>query len=345
MDVYILNSSFEPVTVIDSFQSLIWTKRYYTCGDFELYLPADAALLPYLIPDNFVKREDDDSVMVIEKLEIQTDIENGDYFIVSGRSLESLLARRIVDSQTIINEDDVVQGLKALIEGQIGDGDPDYYRALAGMTVDDTLEVPYEFITQITGTNLLEAISAICQRFGIGMRAVIQDGAPVLSFYEGSAVDVIFSPEFDNLRNSKYTVDTADLANYAKVLGEGQGTSRIGVNVPLFSPPPTKMARRELYVDARDISRNNGEVTTETYIPMLIERAREKMAEHTVLKSFEAEIAPDVCFHYKTDYDLGDIVTVSNLYGLTATPRIVEMVESWDETGYTAIPTFDALEV
>ena len=77
MDVYVLNASYEPVAVIDSFKSLIWTKRYFACGDFELYIPADKSLLEYLQPDNFLVRDDDDSVMVIEKLLLQTDAESG----------------------------------------------------------------------------------------------------------------------------------------------------------------------------------------------------------------------------------------------------------------------------
>ena len=40
MDLYVLNKSLETTGVIDSYESLIWTPRYYTYGDFELYLPA-----------------------------------------------------------------------------------------------------------------------------------------------------------------------------------------------------------------------------------------------------------------------------------------------------------------
>ena len=40
MDLYILNKNFEKIGLIDTYESVIWTTRYYTYGDFELYIPA-----------------------------------------------------------------------------------------------------------------------------------------------------------------------------------------------------------------------------------------------------------------------------------------------------------------
>lgn len=349
MDVYVLDSSFIPVAVIDSYKSLIWTKRYYTCGDFELYIPANDSLLQYLQEDNFLMREDDDSVMVIESLEVQTDAENGDFFIVAGRSLESILARRVVMTQTVVNADDVVQGIKNLIVSQTGNGNPDSYRAIPNLAIDDSLTVPETLVTQFTGTVLLDAVSQICTRFGIGFKMTATRSRNsyqiTLSFYEGSEVDVTFSPEFDNMIESKYVRNYSNFANYAIVAGEGEGTSRIIMNVPRSTPTPKGLALREMFVDARDMSSNNGEISGSDYLDMLTERGMEKLAEHDVTQSFESEIEPQMTYDYKTDYNLGDIVTVANAYGVTAKPRIIEIIESWDDTGYKVFPTFDALEV
>ena len=65
MDIYVLNKNLETVAIIDTYKSLIWTKRYYTYGDFELYVPADKELLNYLKEDYLLVRDDDDSVMII----------------------------------------------------------------------------------------------------------------------------------------------------------------------------------------------------------------------------------------------------------------------------------------
>ena len=116
------------------------------------------------------------------------------------------------------------------------------------------------------------------------------------------------------------------------------------MNVPKYSPTPSGLELREMFVDARDMSSNNGDISAGDYMLMLSERGMEKLMQRDVTQSFEAEIAPQMTYHYKTDYNLGDIVTVTNEYGVTATPRIVEIIECWDDTGYKAIPTFDSLQ-
>ena len=43
---------------------------------------------------------------------------------------------------------------------------------------------------------------------------------------------------------------------------------------------------------------------------------------------------------YKKDYFLGDIVTAISKYGVQTDTQVLEVVETWDETGYTCTPTF-----
>lgn len=340
MEFTILDSSFRPVKVIDTFNSLIWTKRYFTCGDFELYIPADRELLQYIPTDprtNFyLSRSDDDSVMVIEHLGIDTDAENGDFFTVRGRSLESILERRIISSPETIHESDVIQAIKGIVSW--------YAMTFPNFSVDDSLTYPCEFNAQFSYNTLLDFVSSICTRYGIGFKITLSGANMILSFYLGAEVNVIFSPEYDNLISSKYRFDAANFANAAHVRGEGEGTGRIGLNF-YMDPQASGLETRIIYVDARDISSNNGEIIGNDYYALLRERAFEKLAEHEVTETFEAEVNPERPFAYKRDWNLGDIVTVTNEYGITAKPRIVEIIECWDENGYTAIPKFDALEV
>ena len=54
-------------------------------------------------------------------------------------------------------------------------------------------------------------------------------------------------------------------------------------------------------------------------------------------------VIPNVNFIYKTDYNLGDIVTIRNEYGFSVPARIVEVVEAFDENGYSIEPKFEYL--
>lgn len=77
------------------------------------------------------------------------------------------------------------------------------------------------------------------------------------------------------------------------------------------------------------------------YDVYLLNRGAEKLAEHGRVVTFDGSVIPDVTFVYKTDYNLGDIVTVENQFGITAPARIVEIVEVLDENGYSIEPTFE----
>ena len=58
-------------------------------------------------------------------------------------------------------------------------------------------------------------------------------------------------------------------------------------------------------------------------------------------ETFAGSIIPDVTFIYRMDYFLGDIVHVENEFGISADARIVEVVESVDDNGYSVEPKFE----
>lgn len=69
--------------------------------------------------------------------------------------------------------------------------------------------------------------------------------------------------------------------------------------------------------------------------------AAEDNAKHPEEITFTADVVPDLTFKYKTDYFLGDIVKIENEYGISASTRITEVLESWDVNGYTLELKFD----
>lgn len=96
MDLYVLNTEFDTVAIIDDYESFNWTDRYNEAGDFELVLLVTTELLTVIQTDYYLYFQMSDHLMIIESLEIKTDDEKGNRFVVSGRSLESLLDRRVI---------------------------------------------------------------------------------------------------------------------------------------------------------------------------------------------------------------------------------------------------------
>ena len=95
-EMYILDESFAHIYLVDAFESMIWTDRYDEAGDFELYLSAESSALGYLKHGYYLWNKHSDRLMIIETIEITTDVENGSHCKVTGRSLESILDRRII---------------------------------------------------------------------------------------------------------------------------------------------------------------------------------------------------------------------------------------------------------
>lgn len=337
------------VGIIENPTSAIWTRRYQKPGDFELYFPATAEMLALLADDFYITREDAPEVMLIEHIEIITNAEEGNYILVSGRGVECLLDRRIVLEQTTISGRVDAALRRLIVENAVGPADAD--RALPlSMDVPDIETATIR--AQYTGTNLLEAVQEVCRAYGLGFRAVADASealAPRIELLKGTdrsegqtdTSPVIFSAEYENLLSSSYVLDTANYKNVAIVAGEGEGKARKRATYGSASG----ISRREIFVDARDLSTNDGEISEDEYTAQLLARGAETIAEHSLAESFDGEIDTANTFALDEDYTLGDIVTVENEYYIRKNVRVSAIMETWDAEGYAAIPTFENVEV
>lgn len=359
MDIYVLDKTFEPVAVIDSYVSVIWTTRYFTVGDFELYLQADARILDILQEGFYLVRESDmqaagimRNVMIIESREIVTDAENGDNLIITGRDLKSILKRRVISNQTVL-QGFLMNCLKQIVTECI------ISPTIAARQISnfrfgsDTFTDSTKIKKQITGTNLEEAVSEICTAYGIGYDVYLQreNGGVsfVMYFYKGvdrsaeqdTNPHVIVSEEFDNLLSSDYKQSKDNYANVAYVAGEGEGNARKKVIVGNASG----LDRYEVWVDARNASSNEGEISEAEYLSMLEADGIEALGDMNVTTMLSGEIINGVSFQINDDYFLGDIIQFENDYGISAATRVIEVIYNEDETGINMIPTFAEMEV
>ncbi len=347
MDLMIYETDYSLLAIVDTASSIIWANRFRQCGDFEIYIPASAALLELLTIDRLIGRTDDDMLGIIERVEVQTDEESGDFLIVTGRCVRSILDRRIVWEQTIFSGT-VENGLRKLVtDAYISPTDT--ARRYDLLTLADAHGYTERTRMQDTGTNLLEAIEERCAAHEYGFKITLDadNGVLVLDFYKGNdrSADqselprLIFSEDFDNLTASQYVKDKTGYKTIALIAGEGEGTARKTATVSR-TDDLTGLSRREMYVDARDVSSNDGEVSGDEYAEMLAERGTSELQSAAIVESMEGTVEAGQMHKYKVDYFLGDTVTVINKYGITANARVLEVVEVWDENGYTCTPTF-----
>ena len=374
MDIYVYNTSFELVAIIDSFESFIWTDRYSDYGDFELYLSPNSGALNSINADYYLEIRDSNRTMIIEDIQIDVDPENGSSLKVSGRSIESILDRRIVWKQTVISDKSVDEIIEQLLnENLINPADDKRridifkYDELPADHYIKTLKINQ---IQFTGDSLLDIVIYLCDAFGLGFRVIRIDGEFHFQLFIGENRSyenddgteqfmnqhVVFSPAFDNLLNSSYFESHKNYKTVTLVAGEGEGADRITFEVESEATPIEGLFRRELYTDARDLSKTtqNEDGTTsslgdEEYNNVLTERGNSKLTEHRVVESFEGSIDPGTEHKYGSpedikkglaDYSIGDIVQVENEYGMGCRCRVTEFIRSEDGSGSDSYPTF-----
>ena len=352
MEVWVLNTDLEAVDIVDTFESLIWTDRYNKCGDFEIYTYASSDNIKLFEEDCYLWSKDSDHMMIIEEKKIESDAETGSHLTVTGRSLESILDRRIIWTQTILSGN-LQDGVKKLLdENVISPTIPD--RQIPNFIFeysDDEAITSLTLNTQFTGDNLYDAICLICSSFNIGFKITLNDQKQmVFKLYSGTdrSYDqvknpyVVFSPNFENIINSNYFESKKSLKNVTLVAGEGEGTARKTATVG----EGVGVARRELYSDARDISSSDGDTTISNaaYLELLKERGNENLSECIFVKAFEGEMETTQMFVYGEDFFMGDIVQIHNEYDMEAKSRVVEIVKSQSNDQYTTYPTFSVIE-
>lgn len=347
MDLYVLDKNFVPIYSIDAYESLIWTERYKECSDFELVIPLKNAPLEYLKTDNYIVRRGSKKVMIIENIPIDDTSEQGDRILLSGRSLESILTRRIIWGQKEISAN-VESAIFSLLNENV------INPTIASRKINniilkssnDTLITSELIESQYDGEEIYKTIEDICKLYDFGFKMELNSDKQMVfelfngvdrSFSQSAVPPVIFSPSFDNLIKSKYIESTKTYKNVGFVAGEGEGTARKTTTVGDTSL--SDLDRREIFIEA-NISSNDGTISETNYYNQLKARGNEILEEHAPIYTFEAETEPNGIFKYGTDYFIGDIVQMINEYGIKVKVRITEIVYSHSAEGIRLIPTF-----
>lgn len=352
MELLIMDENFAGVSTLDIFESLIWTDRYYACGDFEIYMPCSENMLSILKQDMYLYLRESEHIMIIEDIQIDTDVEDGAHLTVTGRSLESILDRRVIWNLTTLSGG-LQAGIKQLLnENAISPSDP--ARAIPNLVFEDSTDIKITNLSlnaQYYGENLYDVICEVCESNEIGFKITLNDSNQmVFSLYAGTDRSyeqtenpyVIFSPGFDNLLNSNYISSKKTLKTVTMITGEGEGSDKKKAVAECSNGAGSGLNRREMHTDASGISQTDGEntISDEAYTALLQRQGIDELAQNTRTESFEGEVSSGRTYTYGTDYFMGDIVQNVNEFNIEATSRVTEYIMSQDESGIERYPTF-----
>lgn len=355
MIITLLDLNFNGVAIIDVFESFIWTDRFNKCGDFEFYSKASRENFELFKQGYYLSNSESEHIMIIEGIEIISDTEDGNKIKVTGRSLESILDRRIVWNQTIFMGE-IQNGIKTLITDAFNDPSgklPD--RKVDNFVFKESTDTRVTDLviesSQYTGDNIYDVVTAICEQFKMGFKITLDEKKNFVfqlyfgtdrSDYQTERTVVIFSPNFDNILSSDFLNNTEPWKNVTLVAGEGEGKNRKTVVVG----DAKGLNRRELYTDARDLSTETeaGTISLKVYNEQLTQRGKEQLAENKIIKEFAGEVDTQGLFKYGIDFFLGDLVHFFDEYDNGSQVRVDEMIFSWDSSGKTAYPSFEILK-
>lgn len=339
--VYVLDRQYVAKAYIDSFISFTWSERYDSPGEFTLDIPLIENYVEAVRINDYLAIKESKEYMVVETSTLISDVEDGDHLQFEGRTLSSILERRIVWTEyKKTGEYNFQQGIKELIE-QNAISPSDEKRKIPGLTFkmseDKAItELTSEFAVEV-GDNLLSTIQDKCHEKKVGFRMLPSgEGGFEFELYMGKdrSADqeilpvVVFSDSYENLLNSTYVQSEREYVSNALVKGSNyQGevfrkTERTGLD------------RREMYVT----------IDGETDGPSLLQKAKEEISKKTVTEMFGGEIDIYHQFIFEKDYFVGDIVQVANKYGFKGRCRITELLRSRDASGPMLTPSFAVVD-
>lgn len=337
MEIRVYNSELYFQGVMENQTSLIWTRKYFEPGNFELYTPITEDNLKLMKKGNIIWMRGSDDAGVIEDIKLE-ESNNKNEITAKGRFLSSYMDRKLIKG---------TKNFKGPVENamrELYSDDPIplvELGELQGFTDEVEFQVTYKGL--LSYENKLARSAALGYRF----RPNFDKRKILFEIYKG--VDrttaqginnrVIFSESYNNLNNAIYRENTQLYKNVAYVGGEGEGSARKIVVVG----DVTGLERREMFVDAKDIDSEG--LSAAEYEAKLRTRGEEALAKNRIENTFECNTGADANFQYKKNYDLGDIVTVKkNKWGITVNERITEIREIYEFGGRRIEPTFgDAL--
>lgn len=361
MDVYVLDELFRRESVIDNFESLIWTERFSDIGDFELVVASTPEIRRVLTVETYLSIARSTRVMVIETVENKTDADGVTTLTATGRSIESIMEQRLAtvamgpttsDTKWYITAAPATAA-RAIFEYifilkrlNVSDGIPRLFMGnyFYGSNIPEP--VPLGDVA-IKPQSVYSAIKGICDAYGLGFRLIrgAENGdiGPEMFFniYSGNdrtsqqstLMPILFSPDLDNMSETAELTSIKEYKNVAYVL------SPFGSAVVYATgagAETTGFSRRVLYVDATDITEAPANIAA-----VLNQRGKEALAANRSLVAFDGEIRQTVSYAYKYDqaYYLGDLVEMRNTDGAINVMRVTEQIFVSDQEGDREYPT------
>lgn len=380
MDLFTLNRKFLEQDVIDGFNSVIWTERYFGDSEVELVVPASADYIKKLPAGVFLATDKSKEIMMLESAVID---EKEKSLKLTGISLLPWMNNRFfrlssnpADEHWVIGPETPGWAVWAILYWMCVAGSPYLSGAnpigvtnpqqliIPGLGLKDYDKSGAKITYDVQYGPVYDAMRNIAEAFGIGMTITLESASETsysLGFRSYKGLDhsssqtvnpvVRFSPQMDSLTDITELQSVAALKTlvYAFATGDPKNDADVSLStVPgkasLSGSQYTGFDLRAQLLLVSDLNSDAVGGSAATLLSMLNTRAAMELNLHPFVKAVDGEIVPTSQFKYGVHYNLGDIIEVQGNSGIISKARITEYIHAQDEAGERAYPTVALLE-
>lgn len=361
MDLVTLDANNQPLKLIENYDSLIWTERFNTVGDFELQAGDSATFLSLLPEGTRVSLRESNIAMVVETHKIERKKNQPQKITITGRAFESILDRRVALLSVVANSADWrLSGAK--IPSDIAWYIINQICVVGSLDANDifpaamvVFPAPADYLTNsgpskifsVAKGNLLTTVLNLLQTrakadattspatpvlLPKGIKAVRPAaGSTAISvqMYFGTdrSATVYFDATRDLLDDGTYLFSKRGSADTAYIIG-----ASTAAKLNKAAAATSGLARRVVLVD--------GISSGETVAATLQTQGEQSLTEAPETVIFDGSINQDLSpYKYNVDYFLGDTVKLVGDYGLSQLAMVTEYIRSEDQTGTKSYPT------
>lgn len=330
---------------VDIYESMIFTKKWHTYGEFEIHLDHVNPL--FFKNGNYIMLNTDpyrSGIILYEKDDldgIEKDSRGG--CVVKGFTLGYLLTARTTKPVTTSDGyrtwnstccEDIMYDL--VKEHFVNPEDSE--RVFQGMVLGENKHRGEKVTFQTRFKVVKDELTVLSEQSGLGFRVKMDVYEKQFIFEVVEGIDrrysdenenaYVFSKENEKVERRTYERSSINTSNVAYVGGQGEGAEREIVEI---NAEKSGRDRWEMFVDARDIERGLKEA--------LKDRGTQKLLEASELESFIFETNNE---DYGKLWDLGDMATFFDRgKDVVQDNRIVEIRETYEYgSGVVIEPTF-----
>ena len=278
------------VGTIQTIVSSTWEEQYSDRGICQLVVSNSPEASVLLLTDRFIGQPNKKTLWQIKTREKR----DGNLWVNGFTANYTLLEDRVYEGLHV--SDNVEEDLRSAVETQ---------RPADIVGLAPVRGLPGSSVSEHTYPSLFKLAKDLCGmvEYGFTFNHDRTNKKLLFDVYQGTEKpNAKFSERWGNLKNLELLQSNTGFKNVAYVGGAGEGAERVFVQCGAVET--VGLQRRELFVDARDIRKEDGQ-SDEQYKALLRERGLQELNEHNQKLSVTFDVAPE---SFGKDYYLGDII-------------------------------------